>query len=366
MKTHIVRREIQNCESLDEFLQYMENENIEQDNTWQDAIKTLCRNQGITLTTLSCLTQIPYQTMKKLAKKIPSTNRTAVIRIIAVLASELDQARQMLNRYAHIPDFYPKNTDDAIWLYLIQYYIDNNIAAENREVAKDFEELKAYIYENNLEETRRDESSLNVKTAFLNQKLANINNKEMLIEFLNRFSLDSCIRNAQLLADIEKIIKNNPIPEKRSVAALFHMQAAPLPQSDEYKYFSRCKRKISRNHIPDREFLIILALKLNLDTDSANQLLAKAGLYPLNVKNRLESMIFFFLEELNALYPAVLYNTTEREDAYQCPDVSIDLNNGKSISLQTYFLKHDCYDYIKLRIQTHDLMPENFTDIFMF
>ena len=342
-KTKVIIEAIEKCESLEEYLEYIDTEQIDYDKSWKNELAALRLRCQVTLLHLSALTNIPYQSIKRLSSQAPIQSRNAAIKIIAVLSDSIDSAQALLNRYAFLPALYPKNEDDAIWIYLIHRYVTEQVPYEERYVQRDFDALKSIVDSLPTADTSVIPMTPQ-KTFVFNQELLSIQNARDFLEFFEKHRLQFRARNQKLIAFIKDAVKHNPNKSCRSATNLF--------DEKEYIYFRSKMRTIERGHTPDRSFLIFLGLKLNFCSQSLNLLLETAGLYRLNVKNRTESLIYFLLEEMSAIYPTALYDVESGKPLLDSsPPYFLKTQDQSETPLHLYFINHSCYDYVKMRLQ---------------
>lgn len=333
--SHIYELEIVRCENQNEFEQLVKNhQSLYSD--WSAYIRPLLTKKGLTAAAIAEGCGVSQSTASGFARKIPS-KRESVIMLAAMMGLSVDETNTMLTRWAKFQRLYSKHPSDAIWVYILNRGGTQSPAADFEGYFKTYKSiLKSY---------RADKAAaapvLNTHEA-LGLMLSAQDDAAFAAHI--RSLIPSFEVGYQKLIDyIDEIFERTD----ESINTLFEFNEAC-----RNRYYTRM-RNLRRNHeIPSREYLIAFGIHLRLSTEDINHLLELAGMGPLCPKDRLESAILFYLEELFCQFPSMFY----RPDELECGDGLLDADENDSISAQIELdifglPKEDFSEYVRRRLE---------------
>lgn len=333
------------CESQQEFEQLIQ-DNISQFKSWEDHMTSLMNKNDLTYSMISQKCDLPISTARRYVKEIPP-KRKYVIELAILFKFDVLQTNDLLTRWAKYEKLCAKNVEDAIWIFII-----NSQSCEKPE--KEFNELKQRLEDliNEVDSYYRNKPSERKKVIPVGTII--MEDKILSTHTLNEFEKEMSgmvdgfkTRNKRLLDYIDGLV--------RSYAGNANKLFSQDKRFRDYHY--QQLRNLENNESPNRMYLITLGLKLNCTTDGINELLSMAGMSPLCSKDRLESAIYFYLEELYCKCPDSLngyYNNDEDKFAYDLKNIQDDTEDDFG-ELKDFFENEDCYNYIVNRLRSTNL-----------
>lgn len=343
--TRFFAQKIGRCESQQEFEQLVE-ENISYFKSWEEHINSLMKEKGLNVNIISERCGLSESTARRYLKEIPP-KRKYVIEFAVLLKLSYLQTNNLLTRWAKYERLNAKNIEDAIWIFII-----NRKNCENPEEA--FNELKERfdLLIDEIDNYYSCKLSIREKAVPVGtrQMESKILSAQTIIEFENvmgELAEGFKTRNQRLLDYINNLVNScgNSANELFSEDVKF--------RNHHYQQL----RNLENNKSTDRMYLITLGLKLNCTSDGINDLLEVAGMSPLCSKDKLESAIYFYLEDLYCKCPDSLngyYNNERDEFAYDLKNIQDDTENGFD-ELRGFFENEDCYNYILDRLRSSNL-----------
>lgn len=309
--TQIFHAQIGNCEDMGEF-SYVYEKNKAKFGSWESFLQPYVQASGYTKKQIAEFCSVNEKTGRNLLKNIPA-KRENVIVLGIVLGMTHEEIDYMLMHEARFHKLYPKNSEDAIWIYLIEHQI-----WKQKEPVK----VLYYAYKGRYDKLYETYMHGTVQENSLKTQMA-------LITLKDQEDFDNAMRAiipsvadgyGKLICFIDQEMKKNGI----SISEFDFQNNKEQVSQIYYREMRNIKNK---KKIPSRIFLISLGIHMNLPVDKINQLLDYAGMMPLYSKDVLESRLLFYLENLyinNPSYFALsdeMFELLEEEDRLKEDDL---------------------------------------------
>lgn len=322
---------------------------------WQEFIEPKLKEKKLRYSHIAkgCGVSRPIAT--SFAIRIPVRRYNAIM-LAMMLGMDEEETNDLLVRHARFQKLYPKNPEDAIWIYLIRHGC-------TKEPKKTFDKYHA-CYEKLLQESLGKEhgDKLPVDTFVAGREIPaggvealqdpeqDLEFQTMIRRLLPSFQkgyarvmdyIDRCLEEVDYLTgDVRRI--------KPSEAFRNH-------PSFRRKYSDVIKELRVKHELPSRMFLVALGIHLGMDTDHINELLEMAYMGPLCPKDRLEGSVAFYLEELYCNQPSIFVPGALRVDpiASELRDTFDEGDEDDDI----FAAPVECLvDYIKRRLEETDIL----------
>lgn len=328
MNTSYFENQVAGCDGQEEYeALVMENAGLFQG--WHDYIKPLLDkgpNGKITNLMLARGCGISENCAARFRHEIPAKRRN-VIMIAAILGLDVMQTNELLMRWAKYQRLYAKHPEDAIWIYILRnggsyhpkalfdaYW---EVYEEIRDEAKPWKNsgqsfetqfVEAQLLGGQCRKGVKPREDMKFRELLRRNLPAYRDGYQKLIDYIEGQFVRLCDGQAGRLTQEEK----DELRENLKVTP-----RAMFQDSKHYlvTYYNRM-RKLKNNHVvPERSFLISLGIRLAMSTEQINEMLELAGMAPLCAKDRLESALIFYLEELYLHFPSFFRNNPlEDED----------------------------------------------------
>ena len=257
---------------------------------WSVYINGLLQGRNLSVRDIADGCGISESTAKRLLRAIPS-KRDNVIKIAAMLSLTIEQTDVLLTRRAKYQKLYPKNPDDAIWMYILK---NGGSASPDR----DFHELKnTFMKLCEMFDGAAVKAGQSVDTHIVGENLLSNPDKSAFIYAMYTMMPAFSEGYRELYNYIEELIRE----KGASANTLFEKN----PNFRKLHYIQM--ENLKKHECPTRTYLLALGIHLGLNADGINALLQKAGMGGICSKDRLEAAIFFFLEELNCRNPDAFF-----------------------------------------------------------
>ena len=281
MKTQIFRQKVENCDNKEDLKKLLKN-NEDSFVTWGTIFRELmqrCYNPPMYRVAQYC--GVSEATAKTWKDKIP-TKREYIIAIGMFCKLNLSEINRLLKRYAKFSELYPKNPEDAIYIFLIN---NNRPFSE----AKKYQSLFVDIIQN--KEKRKLYGFSSKGTNYVRNELlqahTEIEFESFMIENIDEFK-GAYIKVAEYIdaylkargdVNINKLAKE----QSEKVGRLYNNAYTKL-----------------KNYaiVPKRSVLLAMAINIGMPTEDIDQLLELAGMEKLCPKDRLECLVIYILEDL--------------------------------------------------------------------
>lgn len=288
--------------------------------SWESTIGPLLKNgpRGtITNEMLASGLGLSVNCVSKFRHNIPSKRRS-VIMMAAMIRLDVEQTNDLLCNWAKFHKLYAKNPEDAIWIYILNNggtdrpnelflaYYDIYSTLRKQELKKRGAAVRipmeTVMVEESISRVRRDDGVLpeeDLEFIRMMQQYVGIyeDGYQKLADYIESAFIRVCESHLGLLTvDELDTLKEN---KKITPNILFQNNT-----SYKNRFYNRI-RNIRRNHeVPKRAFLISIGIHLAMTRRQINYMLKLAGMQPLCAKDRLESALIFYLEELYLCYPS--------------------------------------------------------------
>jgi len=308
-QTQMFQLKIGQCETEEEFSEIYKSSSF-RFGTWGDFIKDQFQQKPMPVKQLAKICQVDEKTARSFLREIPA-RRENVIKLGMILGMDLDGINHMLTHEARFQRLYAKNSQDAVWIYLIQNKKWDGICPIGSLYAKYWEKYEN-LYEEYLVECRKSDSWLDTKMAFQ--------------ELMADSAFDEAMRKVIPGFDhgYEKLISfiDAHMTKRGFTVADFDFQGDKKTAQVYYRELKKLKKS---RQVPTRVFLIALGLHMLLTVDEINEMLEYAGMLPLYSKDVLESRVIFYLENLDIRCPAFFSREfsefREEEDDFEEDDL---------------------------------------------
>ena len=272
---------------------------------WQEFIGPKIKKKGLKYTHIAEGCGVSRPIASAFDTHIP-VRRSNVIMLAMMLGMNEAETNDLLARHARFHKLYPKNPEDAIWIYLIRHGC-------TEEPHKTFKKYKA-CYDRLLQEYQGSEHTGDIQmTTFyagcaipgggmgvLQDPEKDLEFQSMIIRLLPSFQagyarlmdyIDRCLSEMDYLTGNVRRIKPS--------------EAFRSHPSFRRKYCDVIKDLRVKHELPSRMFLVALGIHLGMDTDHINEMLEMVYMGPLCPKDKLEGSVAFYLEELYCNQPSI-------------------------------------------------------------
>ena len=281
MKTQMFRRRVENCDNKEDLLKLLQ-DNEDVFITWKTIFQELmqrCYNPPMYRLAQYC--GVSEATAKTWKNKIP-TKREYIIAIGMFCRLDLGEINRLLKRYAKFSELYPKNPEDAIYIFLIN---NNRPFSEAKKYQSLFVNIiknkeKRKLYEFSSKGTNYVKNELlkaRTESEFESFMLGNID--EFKGAYIKVAEYIDAYMKAQGNVNINKLAKER----NEKVGRLYNNAYTKL-----------------KNYaiVPKRSVLLAMAINIGMTAEDIDQLLELAGMEKLCPKDRLECLVIYILEDL--------------------------------------------------------------------
>lgn len=380
MDTQLLELRLTQCESKEEY-EALAREHAHLYVSWKEHVLELLAETGLTYRMIAEGCDVSIGTARNFVKKIPA-RRESVIMLAMMMGMGIEETNNLLTRWARFQKLYPRNPNDAIWLFLISRGGSMHPSADFQKYYGIYEQMRQEYCgqeKNDIMDTQivfeqlvDQHDSLPMEQEFrdlIRQVLpAFQDGYKKLLDYINSFFYDIELADNQRLG-----LGNGGKKKKLSPNECFQDDA-----SWKDAYYRKIHSLTQNQIMPSRAFLIALGLRLTMTAEQINHLLDLAGMGPLCPKDPLESMFVFLLEELNCMFPSYFYDhqvgqlagtfdlmdysaelekqrVQSNSDAvpFDIPDISLDFEDNPVESL---------YDYVRRYIQENAAVSCGYDD----
>lgn len=244
---------------------------------------------------------------------IPAKRRS-VIMIAALLQLSVAETNDLLSRWAKFQKLYAKNPEDAIWMYIL----NNGGSDRPRELFEAYwdiytdmrwQELRkrgtvirqnTMALEEQINRVRRADGVLPMEdVTFVNMMRDYIRVYEDGYQKLADYIEDQFIRVSESHSGLLTEEELNALRENKKITPNILFQN---DESYKNRFYTRIRNIRRKHEVPKRAFLISIGIRLAMSTAQIDKMLRLAGMQPLCAKDRLESALIFYLEELYLYY----------------------------------------------------------------
>ena len=331
--------QISQCESTVEFEELVSSNAEVFGFGWKDYMEPLLNRHGLTPNMIAWGCDVVVKTAKSFYNKIP-TKRTNVIMLAVMMGLSVEETNDLLMQHAYFQRLYPKNPDDAIWIYLLER--GGSVEPKNL-----FDAYKAQYEKLRKVYAGSQGGQLPMETGIAYDHIGLMASKgsvnvvhdqvfsEMMLKLMPSF--DQSYRKLlayielhfpyleredaldQGLVELEEALRKKRRgvfggKKKKQGHVIEDKRSTPNEVFDENyakKYYKRYEKIKQNGTIPQRNFLVSLGVRLNMSVPQINQMLELAGMGPLCAGDRLEAAIIYYLEELDCQIPTYFYRPRE-------------------------------------------------------
>lgn len=306
---------------------------------WKDYMGPLLDWHGLNPNMIAWGCDVVVRTAKSFYEKIP-TKRNNVIMLAAMMGLSVDETNDLLVQHAYYQRLYPKNPEDAIWIYLLE-------RGGSMEPKNLFEAYKAQYEKLRKAYAGAQGGQLPMETGIAYDHIGQMASKgsvnvvhdpvfsEMMLELMPSFEqsyrklldyielhfpyLEREDALDQGLVELEEALRKKRRSvfgekKKKQGRIIEDKRSTPNEVFDEKyakKYYKKYDEIRENGTIPKRTFLVSLGVRLNMSVPQINQMLELAGMGPLCAGDRLEAAIIYYLEELDCQIPTYFYRPRE-------------------------------------------------------
>lgn len=286
LRTEVMDRQLQECIDEDDYYKIMK-EYHGSLSRWEEFVVPQIREKQLKINDISECCGVDRKTAAGFLKN-PPTKRKNVIALGILLEKSLGDVNYMLSHEAGSYQLYPKNAEDAIWIYMIQHKTWKKGCGQS--VKEMFE-----VYKKKYQKLCKEyiEKPLSQGTEVILEKIVAMDHFEQL---MGEIIPEMTAGYRRLIAYIEEMTEKSGL----SVASFCYQGD---PGARRQMYYRELRKLKNDCEVPSRMFLIALGIHLGLTVPGINHMLQEAGMIPLYSKNSLESRLIFYLEDLYLKQP---------------------------------------------------------------
>lgn len=341
-----------NCEEVDELKEII-NKYSSYYSRWRDYISDILLKNGLSYEKLAKICGFSKNTIKSWVKenKVPR-NREMFIKFGLGLRCTLHEMNYILQRYGKYPELYSKSIEDAICIYVIAHYPED----ENINAYETYKEIKCKFLDIIKKKNRRRfVAQKEDNTLRMQEEIVNTKSEQEFIDFVKKNEVEFINSYYKLLDYITAFVK------AENMESSYHSLVAGKKMDSGYEKMLSNLR--NWGEVPNRRRLIKLGIYLNMSMSEINQMLTYANMERLCPKDKLECIILFVLANIDVTNPyyeinhAVLVSryTENPKIKSQCNDLMVELvglRNSEDI-------REDVEYYVKDVLNTLDLEDED-------
>lgn len=292
-RTMDINDEVSRCDNISELKEILiQNSSYYSD--WKRYINRLMEKSHMNYVQMAKRCHCSRNTVKKWCREgaIPQ-NRETFLKIGFAFRLEYDEFDMMLKRYGKYSGLYAKNMSDAICIFVINHYPDN----EHTDAYECYLQCKEYLL---MSLRQTDGCIVAPKDTFqIEEELLGCDSREEFEKFIldNRASYQQTFSN--LIAFLELLIS------KKGENMHRFAQYNELDFSYE-KMISALRLK---RECPDRLRLILLGVNMNLSLEDINYMLSLAYMESMCAKDKLECIIMYVVEDAYLNNPPYMYES---------------------------------------------------------
>ena len=300
--TKLLREKIGLAANMEAYRQIVE-ENVAAYPAWSRKINSLILDSGMRDQQIAADCGVTRKTVATWKKKIPA-KRLSVVALGISLGLETGSINYLLDRYAHFPQLYVKNPEDAICIYLAN---QGKPTPDSPSPFLRFEEYKAWYLQTAArafdgKPAQSATDSARIGTRILEQELSGAQDQEAFQQFCLEHLGDLRGCYDRLLAYIQEHLEP------------YGLSLATIDRDPMYGRFYRHLLDIRKGRdTPRREYLLALGLTLSMPPGEIDHMLSLARMEGLCPKDQLEGAILFAVEDLLLCYPSIANATSTAE-----------------------------------------------------
>lgn len=303
-ETSVIEKNLDNCEDLEDFIRTvipcLQSWRLQ----WKKKIDEIFTNTGYSCKQFAQLCEVSEPAVRKWKNGALPQSRDMYIRIGFAAGYGPEEMNAFLKRFGRCPQLYAKSLEDIVCMHILNspilphsYSAYQKLLAHVRDEVQKDSGATGYIYTTN----------------YLAAQVADIQTEAEMIEFARKYAASFRDSYRRLYNFILLYLDLNLQSVDKDSVASFHAMATESQWSSSLRH---CISDIrNRRWFPQRQKIISLGIHLNMDVDCINEMLEKAQMEPLYVKNPLEAAVKFAVEDARIM----------SEDDQIIPDGSNDL-----------------------------------------
>lgn len=284
--TQNIERELDNCEDLEDFIRTVIPKLQTMRTMWQQKMERILANGNFSVKSFARLCRVSEPTVRKWRSGSLPQSRDTYIRIGFAAGYDLDEMNRFLKRYGRCPQLYVKSLEDSVCIFVLN----------SRSIPHTYDAYQDVLkYVSSELESFGAPSEEVAPTVRMSQLLANVATQEELLAFLGEHRRSYLDGFRRLYNYILLYLDLNLQSIGDDSAASFHAMAQESQWSSSLRH---CISEIrNRKWFPLRQKILSLGVHLNMDVDCINEMLEKAQMEPLYVKNPVEAAVKFAIED---------------------------------------------------------------------
>lgn len=284
--TQIIEKDLDNCEDLEDFVGTVIPKLRSWRTMWQSKMEQILEETGYSCRQLAQLCRVSEPAVRKWRAGALPQSRDMYIRIGFAAGYDLARMNSFLKRYGRCPQLYAKSMEDSVCIFVLNSqtiphtyasYLD--ILGCVRQELETNSGLMGEVY----------------PTVQLDRRLNSIVSETEMLEFARENAGSYRDAYRRLYNYILLYLDLNLQSIGDDSTASFHAMAQESQWSSSLRH---CVSQIrNRRWFPLRQKIISLGVHLNMDVDCINEMLEKAQMEPLYVKNPVEAAVKFAIED---------------------------------------------------------------------
>ena len=285
-ETRSIEKDLDNCEDLEDFVSTVIPKLSSWRSLWQQKIEQILADTGYSCRQFAQLCRVSEPAVRKWRGGALPQSRDMYIRIGFAAGYDLDQMNGFLRRYGRCPQLYAKSMEDSVCIFVL-----NSPTIPHTYEA--YQKILACVKQE-LENFQAEESEI-YPTVQMSSQLARLVSQEEMLAFARKHALSYLDAYRRLYNYILLYLDLNLQNIGDDSSASFHAMAEESQWSSSLRH---CVSQIrNRRWFPLRQKIISLGVHLNMDVDCINEMLRRAHMEPLYVKNPVEAAVKFAIED---------------------------------------------------------------------
>ena len=288
--TQIIEKDLDNCEDLEDFVGTVIPKLRSWRTMWQSKMEQILQETGYSCRQLAQLCHVSEPAVRKWRNGALPQSRDMYIRIGFAAGYDLERMNGFLRRYGRCPQLYAKSMEDSVCIFVLNSQVIPHTYDSYRKlldcVRQELENCSGLIGDA-------------CPTIQLNSRLSGLVTEAELLAFARENAGSYLDAYRRLYNYILLYLDLNLQSIGDDSAVSFHAMAQESQWSSSLRH---CVSQIrNRRWFPLRQKIISLGVHLNMDVDCINEMLEKAQMEPLYVKNPVEAAVKFAIEDAKIL-----------------------------------------------------------------
>ncbi|MBE5959316.1 MAG: hypothetical protein E7254_10715 [Lachnospiraceae bacterium] len=292
IRTVEIYEQVINCEEIDELKEILDKYSPYY-SRWRDYINEIMIKNGLSYGKLGAICGFSKNTIKSwgTANKVPKS-REAFFRFGMGLRCNIGEMNYILQRYGKYPKLYAKSLEDAIAIYEITHYPEDESVNAYDEFQKKKEIFIKYVNQKNKRHFLHNSQNA---TLDMEKVITELDDDEQFIQFIKENEVEFMNSYYKLLDYISAFVK------AENMDGSYHslVKGKELNKGFE-KMLSNLRNK---GEVPNRDKLIWLGIVLNMSMSEINKMLEYANMEKLCAKDKIECVYMFILANLDVSNP---------------------------------------------------------------